>query len=37
MLWKHHAAQKYASYMEQVANERGETFLARYGGKVSSE
>ena len=37
MLWKHHAAQKYASYMEKVANERGETFLARYGGKVSSE
>lgn len=37
MLWKHHAAQPYASRMERIARERGETFLARYGGKVSSE
>lgn len=37
MLWKHHAAQKYASRMESVAKARGEAFLARYGGKVSSE
>ncbi len=37
MLWKHHAAQKYASRMEQVAYDRGETFLKHYGGKVSSE
>lgn len=37
MLWKHHAAQSYASRMEKIAKQRGETFLARYGGKVSSE
>jgi len=37
MLWKHHAAQKYASRMEDVAKQRGEAFLTRYGGKVSSE
>jgi len=37
MLWKHHAAQKYATRMEQLAKARGETFLSRYGGKVSSE
>jgi L-ribulokinase len=37
MLWKHHAAQKYATRMEEIAKARGESFLARYGGKVSSE
>lgn len=36
-LWKHHAAQPQATRITQLAEERGETFLARYGGKVSSE
>ena len=36
-LWKHHAAQGYADRMTSLAVERGEGFLAGYGGKVSSE
>lgn len=36
-LWKHHAAQEQANRLNQVAKERGEDFLARYGGKISSE
>ena len=36
-LWKHHAAQPYADRLTQVAIERGEGFLARYGGRISSE
>ena len=36
-LWKHHAAQPYAERVNAKAEERGEKFLARYGGKVSSE
>src|SRR5919197_406649 len=36
-LWKHHAAQPEAERINQVAAERGEPFLARYGGKTSSE
>ena len=36
-LWKHHAAQSQADRMTQLARERGEAFLARYGGKISSE
>ncbi len=36
-LWKHHAAQPEADRVNHVAQERGETFLARYGGKISSE
>ena len=36
-LWKHHAAQPEANAINQLAAERGETFLARYGGKISSE
>lgn len=36
-LWKHHAAQPEASLINQVAQERNEPFLARYGGKTSSE
>ncbi len=35
--WKHHAAQKYADRMNEVANASGEAFLARYGGKINSE
>jgi len=37
MLWKHHAAQDKARRIEEIAKARGESFLARYGGKVSSE
>ncbi len=36
-LWKHHAAQPEADRINAVAAERGEEFLARYGGKISSE
>ncbi|MCF8565036.1 ribulokinase [Alicyclobacillus tolerans] len=36
-LWKHHAAQKYAEEFTQAAKQRGETFLDRYGGTISSE
>lgn len=36
-LWKHHAAQPEADRVNAAAAERGEDFLARYGGKISSE
>jgi L-ribulokinase len=36
-LWKHHAAQPQADRINAVAGERGEWWLARYGGKISSE
>ena len=36
-LWKHHAAQPVADRLNEVALERGEAFLARYGGRISSE
>jgi L-ribulokinase len=36
-LWKHHAAQRHADRINAVAEERGEKWLARYGGRVSSE
>lgn len=36
-LWKHHAAQDQANRLNQIAEERGEDWLARYGGKISSE
>ncbi len=36
-LWKHHAAQPEANRINQVAAERGEPWLSRYGGKISSE
>ncbi|GAA1302996.1 ribulokinase [Planotetraspora silvatica] len=36
-LWKHHAAQPQADRINAVAAERGETWLPRYGGKISSE
>jgi L-ribulokinase len=36
-LWKHHAAQPVADRLNEVAEDRGETFLSRYGGKLSSE
>lgn len=36
-LWKHHAAQPVADRLTEVALERGEDFLSRYGGRISSE
>jgi L-ribulokinase len=36
-LWKHHAAQSHADRLTELAQERGEPFLARYGGRISSE
>jgi L-ribulokinase len=36
-LWKHHAAQPEADDINRVAGELRESWLARYGGKISSE
>jgi len=36
-LWKHHAAQPQADRINAVAGARGERWLSRYGGKLSSE
>ncbi|MEY9092647.1 ribulokinase [Paenibacillus sp. RC84] len=36
-LWKHHAAQDEADRINEIAALRGEPFLPRYGGKLSSE
>ena len=36
-LWKHHAAQDEANKLNEIAAQRGEAFLPRYGGKISSE
>ncbi len=36
-LWKHHAAEDYANRITETARERGEEWLAKYGGRVSSE
>lgn len=36
-LWKHHAAQAQADRVTSVAAGRGEPWLARYGGRISSE
>lgn len=36
-VWKHHAAQPQADRVTEVAGERGEPWLARYGGRISSE
>jgi L-ribulokinase len=36
-LWKHHAAQPEADRINALALERGEPWLARYGGRISSE
>src|SRR4029077_5294999 len=36
-LWKHHAAQPHADRINAVAHERGEKWINRYGGKISSE
>jgi len=36
-LWKHHAAQPQADRINKAARERGESWLNRYGGQISSE
>ena len=36
-LWKHHAAQSHADRITETAAVRGEPWLPRYGGKISSE
>ncbi|MFG2723749.1 ribulokinase [Streptomyces canus] len=36
-LWRHHAAQAQADRITALAAERKETWLPRYGGKISSE
>ncbi|MDR3553101.1 MAG: ribulokinase [Clostridia bacterium] len=36
-LWKHHAAQDKANRLNAIAQARGEKWLTRYGGKISSE
>jgi L-ribulokinase len=36
-LWKHHAAQPQADRINRIAEERGEAWLPRYGGLISSE
>ena len=36
-LWKHHAAQPEADEVNAAAIDRGEPWLSRYGGKISSE
>ena len=36
-LWKHHAAQPQADRINQLAAKRGEAWLPRYGGLISSE
>jgi L-ribulokinase len=36
-LWKHHAAQDKANIINETAERMGESWLKRYGGKISSE
>jgi L-ribulokinase len=36
-LWKHHAGQPEADRINALAHERGERWINRYGGKISSE
>ena len=36
-LWKHHSAQGQAERINALAHERGEPWIGRYGGKLSSE
>jgi len=36
-LWKHHAAQAQAERINATAEARGESWLPRYGGRISSE
>ncbi|MBQ2749913.1 MAG: ribulokinase [Clostridia bacterium] len=36
-LWKHHSPEEDAQRATRIAKERGEAFLSRYGGKISTE
>jgi L-ribulokinase len=36
-LWRHHAAQPQADRINRLAEQRGEAWLPRYGGRISSE
>ncbi len=36
-LWKHHAAQPQADRINELARQRNESWLPRYGGQISSE
>jgi len=36
-LWKHHAAQGQADRINELAHARGESWISRYGGLISSE
>jgi L-ribulokinase len=36
-LWKHHAAQPHADRINALAHERKESWINRYGGKISAE
>jgi L-ribulokinase len=36
-LWRHHAAQPQADRINELAAQRGEPWLRRYGGRISSE
>jgi L-ribulokinase len=36
-LWKHHAAQPQADRINDLAHQRGEPWIARYGGRISAE
>ncbi|UCH26351.1 MAG: ribulokinase [Trueperaceae bacterium] len=36
-LWKHHAAQPHADRINATGRELGQSWLSRYGGKISSE
>lgn len=36
-LWKHHSAQRQADRITELAGKRGEAWLPRYGGLISSE
>ena len=36
-LWKHHAAQPHADRINELARQRRESWLPRYGGQISSE
>ena len=36
-LWKHHAAQAQADRITDLARDRGESWITRYGGRISAE
>ncbi|GIF77687.1 ribulokinase [Asanoa siamensis] len=36
-LWKHHAAQPHADRINALAHQRAESWIGRYGGKISAE